>query len=325
MASVNEYKIVQKLGQGGYGEIFSVRSPNEPGFFALKTENIESPNKAILNELQILKHLPMDHCFPHVIAEGKTSAIFYFVMDLFGPSLSELRHKIDGCHFSMITTIRVARETIRIIERLHGSGVVHCDIKPSNFLLNKVSIGGFVLIDYGLSSFWKDPKTEEHIPQKKTNGFRGTLKYASTNVHKMIEPSRRDDIISWFYSIVELAKGELPWKNVKDHNLSMSCKQTITPEKLCSGLPKQFIAIWNSIKNLKFTDTPNYDFLKEQLDEALAENTDDDDDCYEWEIDKLIIHQISPHPELFDSKLAKLTSEPETQNNDKKHKKCLIC
>ncbi|KAH0795193.1 CK1 family protein kinase [Histomonas meleagridis] len=243
-------------------------------------------------------------------------------MDLYGPSLSQLRHKIEGSHFSMRTTIRVAKETITILESLHENGVVHCDIKPSNFLLNKASIGGFVLIDYGLSSLWKDPKTDEHIPQKKSNGFRGTLKYTSVNVHKLIEPSRRDDVISWFYSIVELAKGELPWKNVKDNNLSMSCKQTITPEKLCSGLPRQFIEMWNSIKNLKFTDSPNYEFLKEQLNEALVENTDDNNQ-YEWEVDTQILHQLTPHPELFDSKLVNLSAQP--IQNGKQHKKCRIC
>jgi serine/threonine protein kinase len=42
---------------------------------------------------------------------------------------------------------RVARETIEIIEALHARGTVHCDIKPDNFLLNQVSVSGFVLVN----------------------------------------------------------------------------------------------------------------------------------------------------------------------------------
>ncbi|KAJ3446508.1 tau-tubulin kinase [Anaeramoeba flamelloides] len=50
-------------------------------------------------------------------------------------------------------------------------------------------------------------------------GFRGTTRYASLNFHLGIDLSRRDEIWSLLYLLVEFLKGELPWSQVKDHSI----------------------------------------------------------------------------------------------------------
>lgn len=319
LASVDGFKIVQKLGSGGYGEIYAVKSHGTNELYALKTENIDSINRAMQNEIEILKSLPPSKHFPSIVASGSTSAVRYFVMPLYGPSLSSFRHLFDGERFSLSTVLKAAVETIEILESLHKCGVVHCDIKPSNFLINQKKYGGFVLIDYGLSSCWKVPGTNSHIEQKTSNGFRGTLKYASINVHKMIEPTRRDDVISWFYSFVELYKGKLPWKDVRDHSLSMSCKQTISSEKLCSGMPTQFQTIYEVIKDIEFDAEPNYQYIKDQLKSAMRQHGVNSTTYYDWDVQRSFIGQLTPYPELFD----RTTSE--TSNKQKKNNKIKKC
>ncbi|OHT04792.1 CK1 family protein kinase [Tritrichomonas foetus] len=319
ISSVGGFQIVQKLGSGGYGEIFSVEAPHNHQLLALKTENLETKNRAMSNEIEILKYLPEKPFFPRVISSGTTSAVSYFVMPLYGPSLSSIRHNIDYDHFSLPTVFRIAAETIRIIETLHKCGVVHCDIKPSNFLLNQAEFGGFVLIDFGLSAIYRN-ENGQHISFQNSEGFRGTLKYASVNVHKMVEITRRDDIISWFYTLIELAKGKLPWKDVQDHNLSMSCKQSISPDKLCSGLPRQMKTIWNSIKDLKFNEDPNYDLIKLEIQRVFVENEWDEFTPYDWEVQPEIILKLTPHPELFDKNLMRQRQLPQKKTK----KKCLI-
>ncbi|OHS97837.1 CK1 family protein kinase [Tritrichomonas foetus] len=293
------YTIKHKLGSGGYGDIFSVKSRNEKKLYALKTEHLDSPNRVMKNEIRMLKQLPDLPIFPKIIKSGKTSGLNYFVMPLYGPSLSIIRHNLEGGSFSLPTLLYVAKETFTIIEILHQQGIVHCDVKPSNFLLNQVEYGGLVLIDFGLSSKFID-SNHNHITNQNSNGFRGTMKYASINVHKMIEPTRRDDIISWFYSIIELFKGKLPWKDVQDSNLSMSCKASISIEKLCSGLPRQMKIIWEKIKDLEFDEEPDYNGIRIELDEAISENGINLPFELDWESHNQIIKQLSPHPELFD-------------------------
>jgi serine/threonine protein kinase len=298
LAGVCGLTIVQKLGSGGYGEIFSVKTISDNVPLALKTETIDSPNSSLATEIEMLGKLPDDPCFPHVIKQGETPAVRFFLMPLYGPSLSAIRHQIQGERFSMATVCKVALETMKILEKLHQTGVVHCDVKPSNFLLNQKMIGGLVLIDFGLSSQWRQCSNHEHIEPKESS-FRGTLKYASVNVHKGYDPTRRDDVISWFYSMVELAKGKLPWKDVLDNSLALSCKQRIEADKLCAGLPEAFVGIWNSVKDLEFSDEPDYRMIKRELGNILTAR-DWSKVPYDWESDSQIIHQLTPFPGLFD-------------------------
>jgi serine/threonine protein kinase len=313
---IGGYKVVHKLGSGGYGEIFSVQKPGSSGFFALKTETLDSSQRSLATELRFLKLLPPDPCFPRVISDGHTSTVNYFVMPLYGPSVGAIRRAIQGQTFSLPTVCRLAYETIQVIEKLHNVGIVHCDVKPDNFLLNQISVGGFVLIDFGLSAFWRE--SGGHIPNRTTEGFKGTLRYGSIHVHKMSEPSRRDDVISWFYSLIEMGKGKLPWKDVQDGHLAMSCKQTITPEKLCGGLPAQMQTIWNSIKDLEFEQQPNYVLIKTEIEHIFEDNGWGMDCQYDWELNPQVIYQLTPFPELFERNLMEAQARAESPKKGKK-------
>ena len=294
ISRVDGFQIVQKLGSGGYGEIFSVENSHTHKLFALKTENIDTKNRAMANEIKILQLLPENSCFPHVIAQGNTLSVNYFVMPLYGPSLSSMRHNIEGEHFSLPTVFRIARETINIIQTL-------------------------VLIDFGLSAPYTN-KDGSLIEIHNSEGFRGTLKYASVNVHKMVEPTRRDDVKSWVYTRKELARGKLPWKDVQDHNLSMSCKQSISPDKLCSGLPRQMKIIYSLVKDLGFDQEPDYESIKLELQRIFIENSWEEDTPYDWETNPEIIRKLTPHPQLFDKNLAQQISKMPKS----KKKKCNI-
>jgi serine/threonine protein kinase len=69
------------------------------------------------------------------------------------------------------------------VEDIHKKGVVHLDIKPSNFVMCKGDdIIKVKLIDYGMSKIYKKDNGN-HIKQKDRCEFRGTVYYASLNSH----------------------------------------------------------------------------------------------------------------------------------------------
>ena len=67
------------------------------------------------------------------------------------------------------------------------------------------------MIDFGLTRLVIDPKTGKHIPFVSGKNLIGTIRYVSVNSHMGHELSRRDDLITLGYVIVNFLKGGLPW------------------------------------------------------------------------------------------------------------------
>lgn len=89
--------------------------------------------------------------------------------------------------------------------------------------------------------------------------FRGTLRYASLNSHERRDLSRRDDIISWYYALIEYLTGLLPWREVIDRDVILRLKQNFGLERLAEGLPPAIGGIAESLALLQFADRPPYD------------------------------------------------------------------
>ena len=76
---------------------------------------------------------------------------------------------------------------------------------------------------------------------RKTAGFRGTARYASIASHKSMELSRRDDMWSLFYVLVEFGVGQLPWRKLRDKEQIGKLKEKLTTPDLVRDLPREFL------------------------------------------------------------------------------------
>jgi serine/threonine protein kinase len=135
---------------------------------------------------------------------------------------------------------------LNCIEELHKTGFVHRDIKIANFLLQPKMHNSLCLIDFGISASYIDQKTGNHIACSEVKVFDGSDIYASPNAHKGLNLSRRDDLISWFYSIVEMRDKCLPWTGKTDFNIIGRMKKKISIKSLCSSLPSAFPKIYHT-------------------------------------------------------------------------------
>lgn len=54
-------------------------------------------------------------------------------------------------------------------------------------------------------------KNGDVFPERENVGLRGTYNYASLNSHQGKDLSRRDDLISFMYSLIDMSE-VLPWK-----------------------------------------------------------------------------------------------------------------
>lgn len=127
------------------------------------------------------------------------------------------------------------------------------------------------IIDYGLAKQFIDPKTRKHIPFRSGKKLTGTARYASVNTHLGVEQSRRDDIECLGYTLVYLAKGELPWQGIKGgnrkqkYNNILEKKLAVSALQLCEGMPSEFVNYMQYCRTLNFEDKPDYVNLRKQF------------------------------------------------------------
>lgn len=76
------------------------------------------------------------------------------------------------------------------------------------------------------------------LPMRTEADFRGTITYASLNAHLKLDLSRRDDIWSYYFMIMEFFNEKMPWKNY-------STKDDVKDVKMkCLSDPERFL--WTS-------------------------------------------------------------------------------
>lgn len=296
---IGSYTVVRLLGQGGYGDIYAAEKDETKVVCAIKTEQIKSEKQGLQFEILVMEKLQDSSLFPKLHEKGRTDTHLYFVMELLGPSVSNTRRQMMHHHYSLGTTLRLGVFMLRAIREFHQHGFIHRDIKPGNFLLRPSQTNPLVLIDFGLSREFIDPRTGRHYPERSRCGFRGTSKYASIRAHDSKDLSWRDDLISWMYSMIELIEGRLPWLSGCDFERTRRMKMTTTSRTLFGALPGEFLDMWRHVNSLGFGDRPDYDYIEDLLLRAMAKNAVTADMPFDWEfLRPSVVRELSAIPEL---------------------------
>lgn len=275
---IGNYSIQTLIGQGGFGNVYKVMDKNTKQSYALKIEFENVKNGFLENEIQCLENNSYEG-FPTIINHGSFHNSKYYVMPLYGLSISELRKRNKG-KIEPEIAYPIIHGMFVILKELHQKGYVHLDVKPSNFLLQNNPNHPLVLVDFGLAELHIDQLTKKPFQPKETNPFKGTKKYASPFAHLRKPLGRRDDLISWFFSAIELLNGELPWSECESIDDLKEIKKRITASALCKGLSKHLIPIYQHLINLKYDSKPCYRNIENQL--------------------KLVFQEYNIIPETFD-------------------------
>jgi hypothetical protein len=268
---INCWTVREHIGHGGYGEIYEVVKPPSDAAFAMKTESRNARKHGLNEEVSFLSFLQGTPYFPRFLESGETAEILYFVMELLGPTVSVVRRALPDQRYTRLTATVLAKEMLECIEELHKRGLVHRDIKPGNFLFRTDQEHLMCVIDFGLSRRFVDPVSGEVLPARESPGFVGTCSFASIHAHDGKDLGRRDDIISWLYTIVEITERGLPWPGSKNREATYQTKKSATAEQLCRSLPAQFMEIYDATMRLEFEDEVDYQRFYRLLNDAICE------------------------------------------------------
>ncbi len=161
----NRYRIVEKLGSGGFGEVFAVRdekSCHKVKFIkVLKVLNLENfppseKDKAIAlfqREAKVLSHLnhpgiPKVEPDGYFTIEADRETIHCLVMEkIAGENLLTWLKQRDNQPIASSLAIDWLKQLLEILQKLHQNHYFHRDIKPENIMVKPD--GKLVLIDFG--------------------------------------------------------------------------------------------------------------------------------------------------------------------------------
>ena len=240
-------------------------------------------------------------------------ALLIQVMEILGPSISQLRHRQKETKVPLSVGVNLGIQMVKCMEIFHNNGFVHRDVKPSNFvcgLTAKAQHKQVFVIDFGLC---KEFKTAEGIvPQRDRADFRGTSMYASIHAHKEQDLAPRDDMWSLLYIIVDLLRGELPWKEhgegatknrEKAAEMKVKCYEDPAVLVKDTPIPSQLLQFAEHLKSLKYEDFPDYKKLCSLLESAPANTQSEQEGAFQWDVPELTERQNIPAIDDFSSLL----------------------
>ena len=276
-----KYQIIKLIGKIAYSKVFSVRNLSNKKIFAMKVQDKYELYGNLEEEaynLYILKGLGI----PKIITYGYHRQCNILVMELLGKSIEQLF--IENINIDKKLRIKdIILTGIQMIDRIefiHSKNLLHLDIKPNNFLVGEPDSSLLYIIDFGFSKKYKSSRTGKHIQYSKKNYFNGNLFFSSVKTMAGVEPSRRDDLESLGYVLINLFSKGLPWKNISFKNKNeyalkaYRLKKTISLNTLCKDSPEEMIDFMKYVKSLKFEEEPNYNYLRNLLQNVIKEYKD---------------------------------------------------
>ncbi|KAJ3289728.1 hypothetical protein HDU79_003831 [Rhizoclosmatium sp. JEL0117] len=268
------WKVTELIGAGSFGEVFGAIDMETGSHVAIKREIRNSRKQQLPHEAMVYDLLKKQEGFPRIFFSGPEGPYNILVMERLGPSLKSLLTLSPLQKIPLRTIVHITPHLLRRLETLHSLGILFRDIKPDQFCIGRYNTPITdrptpYLIDFGLATAYRDhqgrhiknPKPIKNAPKT------GTARYASLNVHKGKTHSRRDDLESLAYMLIECVKGPLPWTGIKAVTSTDGwrkigiCKDDLPIAELCDGLPKEFAGLLEHARELRFADDPDYGML----------------------------------------------------------------
>ncbi|KAA6403217.1 MAG: putative protein serine/threonine kinase [Streblomastix strix] len=255
------YTLLRQIGAGTYGAIFAAvyRGNAVSRLAAVKLEKETQKYSLQYNEVNVMKALAASSHFAKFFRCGTHEGFKFVCMELLGPSLIQLVNRNRPYSLTLFQLLKTGIQAIKILQELHRAGFIHRDVKPENFVIGntKNTSGTLYLIDFGLCKpiLLEDGKI---VKPDGPGNFRGTLRYASPNAHKLVELGRHDDLISLLYMMVDCYLRKLPWSNTENPDNILQIKEQSRGGILLQNMPPEFQEFENHIFSLNYEDEPNY-------------------------------------------------------------------
>lgn len=196
------YVIEAKLGAGGMGAVHRVFDRALGEHVALKTllgpREDDRARERFRDEVRLARRITHPN-IARTFDFGSHSDIDYLTMELLaGQSLRALLAK--QAPLARTRALSITRQLCEGLRAAHAVGVVHCDLKPQNIVVENDS--RVVILDFGIASSVRDTRTEDEVA--------GSPAYMDPAVLSGAPPSFGTDLYAIGLVLHEMLSGHLP-------------------------------------------------------------------------------------------------------------------
>jgi eukaryotic-like serine/threonine-protein kinase len=194
---LGKYRIERRLGSGGFANVYAARDSIEGLRVALKVPHASVVNDDVLEQLrhEIRMSVRLEH--PNILPlrfAGFYESEFIISLPLGDETLLERLSR----RMSLDATLGLGRQMLEAVAYAHRQKIIHCDIKPENFILfpgNQLK-----LADFGIAK----------VAQRTVQGCgTGTVGYMAPE-QAMGKPSFRGDVFSIGLILCRMFSGQWP-------------------------------------------------------------------------------------------------------------------
>ncbi|XPS99051.1 [Pyruvate dehydrogenase (acetyl-transferring)] kinase [Ascochyta lentis] len=190
-SKIGEYEMLQKLGEGTFGEVHKARQRSTGSVFALKKILMHNEKDGFpitaLREIKLLKMLSHDNVLrleemavERPRAEGRKRAILYMVTPYMDHDLSGLLDNPD-VKFQEAQIKCYMLQLFKGLRYLHDNHILHRDMKAANLLIN--NRGRLQIADFGLARHYDEP-----VPQRGKGNGEARREYTTLVVTRWYRP-----------------------------------------------------------------------------------------------------------------------------------------
>jgi serine/threonine protein kinase/Tfp pilus assembly protein PilF len=241
--TLGQYRILEKLGAGGMGEVYRARDERLKRDVALKILSAAAPGdpgteKKLLREAQAASALNDPHiCTIYEVGEANGQA--FIAMELVeGRPLSGVIPP-EGLPPNLI--VRYGAQIAGALAHAHDRGIIHRDVKTSNVIIT--SSGQVKVLDFGLAKRQSGKDFEEATRSvqstAKASRIVGTLPCMAPEILRGEEADARSDVWALGIALYEMASGAKPFRGQTGYELSSAILREpapVLPAQITAGL-----------------------------------------------------------------------------------------
>ena len=272
--TISHYRIIEKLGAGGMGEVYLAEDKKLGRKVALKLLAQEfTANRDRLNrfEQEACAASSLNHPNILTIYEVGEDAGTHFMATEYIYGIT-LRHRLQNSSLETVEILDIAVQIASALDEAHSAGIVHRDIKPENIMIRR---NGFVkLLDFGLakltektidrSSLDAEASTRVFV-QTDVGVVMGTSHYMSPEQTRANELDARTDLWSLGVVMYEMSAGRAPFagESSTDVIVAITQKEPQPLARFSNDVPAEFE--WIITKALRKDRDERYQTAKELL------------------------------------------------------------